>query len=471
MDKGKAMANILVIDDDLMICEAIGSVVISMGHQITSALKLKNGLKEIPKKSFDVIFLDVRLPDGNGLEALPEIMATSSRPDVIIITGEGDPDGAELAISNGAWDYIQKPLTVESIKLPLLRVLQYRHEKESGRPRIELNREGIIGKSPKIIKCLDVISQTADIDANILIKGETGTGKELFAKAIHKNSRRASGSFVVVDCAALPETLVESMLFGHEKGAYTGADRAREGLVKQADGGTLFLDEVGELPMLLQKAFLRVLQERCFRPVGGKQEVRSDFRLISATNRDLDQMARDGKIRQDFLFRLKTFIIDLPPLRERKEDVDALAMFYMMSFSERYGIGEKQFSPEFLQTLRGYSWPGNVREFSNAMEEAISMARYESTLFPVHLPTHIRIQLARVIASNGISNNTSKVNSFPSSEKFPKLRDLLGETESQYIHDLMIHTRGDINKMCSMSGLSRSRLYDRMKKYEISRDF
>lgn len=464
------MANILVIDDDLMICESIGSVVISMGSQITSALNLKNGLKDISKKSFDVIFLDVRLPDGNGLEALPEIMAASSLPDVIIITGEGDPDGAELAISNGAWDYIQKPLSVESIKLPLLRVLQYRHEKESRRPRIALNREGIIGESPKIKQCLEVLSQTADIDANILIKGETGTGKELFAKAIHKNSRRASGSFVVVDCAALPETLVESMLFGHEKGAYTGADRAREGLVQQADGGTLFLDEVGELPVQLQKAFLRVLQERCFRPVGGKQEVRSDFRLISATNRDLDQMARDGKMRKDFLFRLKTFIIDLPPLRERVEDIDELAMFYMLSFSDRYGIGEKRFSPEFLQTLRGYSWPGNVREFSNAMEEAISMARYESTLFPVHLPNHIRIQLARVTVLKGTSNHASKLSSFLSSENVPKLRDLLGKTESKYLQDLLMVTRGDIQKMCTMSGLSRSRLYDRLKKYDISRD-
>ncbi len=464
------MANILVIDDDLMICEAIGSVVISMGNQITSALKLKNGLKDISQKSFDVIFLDVRLPDGNGLEALPEIMAASSLPDVIIITGEGDPDGAELAISNGAWDYIQKPLSVESIKLPLLRVLQYRHEKESRRPRISLKREGIIGESQKIKKCLDVLSQTADIDANILITGETGTGKELFAKTIHKNSRRASGSFVVVDCAALPETLVESMLLGHEKGAFTGADRAREGLVKQADGGTLFLDEVGELPVLLQKAFLRVLQERCFRPVGGKQEVKSDFRLISATNRDLDLMARDGNLRKDFLFRLKTFIIDLPSLRERTEDIDALAMFYMKSFCDRYGIGEKRFSPEFMQTLRDYSWPGNVREFSNAMEEAISMARYESTLFPVHLPTHIRVQQARVTVSNSLSNQTSEVSAFPPSENFPKLKDLLGKTESKYLQDLMMYTRGDIQKVCKMSGLSRSRLYDRLKKYEISRD-
>ena len=235
-----------------------------------------------------MVFLDVRMPDGDGLAMLPLIQAARSAPEIIIMTGFGNASGAELAITSGAWDYIEKGSSVKEITLSLVRALEYRKQKRSSnstRNVVMLKRDAIIGISPAIKACLEQVAQAAECDASVLVTGETGSGKELFARAIHENSRRAPKPFVVVDCAALPDTLVESLLFGHEKGAFTGAEQSRSGLVAQANGGTLFLDEVGELPLSMQKAFLRVLQEHRFRPVGSHREVCSDFRLVAATNR------------------------------------------------------------------------------------------------------------------------------------------------------------------------------------------
>lgn len=462
------MANVLIIDDDEMIHKMLLPVVEHMGHDVTSAFTFGDGLKEAVSGTFDVVYLDVRLPDGNGLDALPSMRKIASPPEVIIITAAGDPDGAELAIKNGAWDYVQKPLSTKDVTLQLSRVLQYREEKKASKPPVVLKHEGIIGSSPQLKGCLNLVAHAAGNEASVLITGETGTGKELFACAVHDNSRRAHKNFVVVDCAALPETLVESVLFGHDKGAFTGADRAKEGLVKQADGGTLFLDEVGELPLSVQKAFLRVLQEHRFRPVGGKQEVQSNFRLIAATNRDLDQMVGSGQFRKDLLFRLRSMAIELPPLREQPEDIKELALYHMAKLCESYGIGTKGFSPEFLETLTAYDWPGNTRELVNTLERALAAVQDEATLFPKHLPTHIRVQLAR--ASVKVKGKP-KEKAGPT-HKFPGLRDFreagIASLEQQYLQDLMLLTKGDIKEACRISGLSRSRLYGLLKKHKIS---
>ena len=461
----------LIIDDDQGFCYALSSMLSREGHDATCALNLGDGLKEAKSGSFEVIFLDVCLPDGNGLDALSAIRETPASPEVIILTGEGDPDGAELAIKSGAWDYIQKPFSIDALRLSLTRVLQYRGEKRPGKPAVSLKRDGIIGNSPKIKHCLDLMARAANTETNVLLTGETGTGKELFARAIHDNSTRAGKNFVVVDCACLTETLVESMLFGHEKGAFTGADKAREGLVKQADGGTLFLDEVGELPLTLQRAFLRVLQERRFRPVGGKHEIESDFRLIAATNRNLDQMVHAGRFRDDLVFRLRSIVIDLPPLRERTEDIRELAMHYMSRFCTRYGRGTKGFSPEFFEALHDYQWPGNVRELVNSLDRALSMARNDSTLFSVHLPTQIRIQLARASVAPAPSNKSHSEKTPVVQKSFPDLKTLVGATEKQYLEDLVAFTGGNIMDLCRISGLSRANVYARLKKYNISRHF
>jgi len=463
------MANVLIIDDDKLICDWIANVVTRLGHHPVSTHLLREGLRKVQTESFDVVFLDVQMPDGSGLESMPKIKSSPSFPEIIVITGLGHPDEAELAILGGAWDYLEKPASFEAIKLPLLRALEYRAERKQGKAPTVLKRSGIIGDSPKITSCLEILAQAASSDANVLINGETGTGKELFAKVVHANSRRAKRSFVVVDCTALPETLVESVLFGHARGAYTGAETSEEGLIKQADGGTLFLDEIGELPSSIQKKFLRVVQEHRFRPVGGRREIESDFRLMAATNRNLETMVREGRFREDLLFRIRTIVIDSPPLREIPEDIKKLTIFYMNDLCERFEIVPKGASPEFWEIVTEYPWPGNVRELIQALEKALLSAKDEPMLFPKHLPTYIRIQVARSSfpqkpVSQGKPEIRSSVPKVP-----PKLKEIrkaaVSEAEKQYLKDLISFVGGDNSKACRISGLSRSRFYTLLKKY------
>ena len=313
---------------------------------------------------------------------------------------------------------------------------------------------------------MELIAQAAASDANILITGETGTGKELFARAIHNNGSRGIMPFVTVDCASLPPTIIESILFGHEKGAFTGADRRREGLIKQADGGTLFLDEVGDLPLSAQKAFLRVLQEHRFRPLGAKREVTSEFRVIAATNRDLIKMVQGDKFREDLLFRLRAFTLDLPPLRERPGDIKELTIHYVNKICKRLGMEVKGFSPEFFKTLYAYDWPGNIRELVNALESALSAALHEPIVFPKHLPTHIRVRLAR----DAVQKKEAVLTPYGITGTLKECRDSAIEREErQYLQELMAITGGNIKKSCEISGLSRVRLYVLLTKYTIKR--
>ncbi len=461
--------SVLIIDDDKLIRDWVANVVSHLGHRPFFARTLKEGLRKVESESFDVVFLDVQMPDGNGLEVIPRIRAVRSSPEIIVITGRGDPDEAELAIQSGAWDYLEKPAPFEAIKLPLLRALEYRADRKNGKPRIPLKRNGIIGESERITSCLELLTQAAGSNVNVLITGETGTGKELFAKVIHYNSARAKGNFVVVDCTALPETLVESVLFGHARGAFTGAERSEEGLIKQADGGTLFLDEIGELPLLIQKRFLRVIQEHRFRPVGGRQEVESDFRLIAATNRSLESMVQEGRFREDLLFRLRTLLVEAPPLRELLEDIRKLTLFYMKDLCERFGMEPKGASPEFWEIVTEYKWPGNVRELVHALEKALLSAKDEPMLFPKHLPTYIRIQVARdSFPKRPAGRGEPEV--FSSGPKAPpKLKEIrkaaASEAERRYLKDLLSFVNGDSDKACRISGLSRSRFYTLLRKH------
>ena len=386
------------------------------------------------------------------------------------MTGYGDPDGAELAIKNGAWDYIEKPSSIKEMMLPFLRALQYREEKKARTPAVALKWEGIIGSSPRMRSCFDILAQAANSDASVLIMGETGTGKELFARAIHENSPRANKNFVVVDCTALPKTLVESTLFGYEKGAFTGADKDQDGLVRQAHGGTLFLDEVGELPLVIQKAFLRVLQEHRFRPVGSKKEIESDFRLVAATNRNLDEMVEAHHFRRDLLFRLQTFTIDLPALRERKEDIRELVMYHMAKLSERYGIGAKGFAPEFLDSLIAYDWPGNVQGARQRRREGAHHGPPGADPLRQTSPDPHSGEPCPGIRDEGSAPGRQRVR--PSSP-LPPLKGFresaLQEAERQYLEDLMSIAGSNIKEACRISGLSRPRLYALMKKYRVSR--
>lgn len=473
------MAHLLIIDDDQMICHTMARFFTDAGHEVDQAQTLAEGLDKVKKGAFDVVFLDVRLPDGDGLHQLPAIHGAPSAPEVIILTAYADPDGAEQAIKGHAWDYIKKPASSESLFQTLSRALQYRQQKETSQPQPEVIHHDIIGQSPKIQACLDLLGRAAASRTNILITGETGTGKELFSRAIHANSERADGNFVVVDCGSLPETLMESLLFGHTKGAFTGADRAEEGLVKHADGGTLFFDEIGELTLSAQRSLLRVLQERRFHPIGATQEVESDFRLVAATNRDLEEMVRTGQFREDLLFRLRSVTIELPPLRERTGDIPLLAEHYMQKLCDAHQMPVKTFSPDFLQELEAYSWSGNIRELFSALEWVMAHALYDPLLFPKHLPPQIRVQVARS-AFDATSPPPCPPSPDPGDPALPAAtpegilkwkefrRSLLEKGEKHYLKDLMTASNGDIKDAATLSGLSLPRVYELLRKHRIS---
>ncbi|MFA6810266.1 MAG: sigma-54 dependent transcriptional regulator [Desulfoplanes sp.] len=468
------MSRILVIDDDVQVCETMQSLITRMQLTCVSVQTIGEGLKRLNEEAFDVVFLDVHLPDGNGLDALPKIKSTPSDPEVIILTGQGDPDGAELAIQGGVWDYLVKPSPIKNTMLTLNRVLAYRQEKKCKKSPIALNLENVIGKSTAIRSCYDLVAQAARCNSNVLLLGETGTGKELFAKTIHKNSLQARGPFVPVDCAALTESLLESILFGHAKGAFTGAGKDRTGLVKQADNGTLFLDEIGELPMSIQKTFLRVLQEHSFRPVGASREISSSFRLISATNRNLEDMVAQGTFRQDLFFRLKTIIIELPPLRQRKEDIKPLALYFTNKLCEEYERPNKGFDADFFTTLAAYDWPGNIRELFNTLERAFVTSGNEETIFAMHLPPEIRIRVTKNQLQKKMQSRAHKTTigtgPHPPLPEAPALADFRGfrsDMEKRYLEELVQLTGGDLKEILKRSGLSRSHFYAMVKKYGI----
>ena len=465
------MARILIIDDEL-ICQSLSLVARQKGHEATSSYTLGEGLKKATAEPFDVIFLDVNMPDGNGLDFLSKLPKLPSSPEIIIITGYGDPNGAELAITCGAWDYLEKGASVKEITLSLFRALQYREQKQLGSLTsnvASLKRDGIVGSSACLKECLELVAQAAISDSSVLITGETGTGKELFARAVHQNSNRSNNKFVVVDCAALPENLIEGMLFGHEKGAYTNADSAREGLIHQANGGTLFLDEIGEMPLPLQKVFLRVLQEHRFRPLGSNRELESDFRLVVATNRNLDEMVKNERFRSDLLFRISTFVIELPSIRKRPEDIKEMARYHIDRICEHYGTPLKEFSPDFLEMLAAYSWPGNVRELVNTLERTIAAARFESILFPKHLPIHLRIEVAKTTMKHEMPSRQPMESNAPASlPQLHELRDsIYSNVEKQYLLDLIAVTDNNVTEACRVSGLSPSRFYALLKKQGI----
>ncbi|CCK82274.1 sigma-54-dependent transcriptional regulator [Desulfobacula toluolica] len=481
------MAGILIIDDEPQIRELLIKHLNELDQMPMVAETLADGLEMVASGTFDLIFLDVNLPDGNGIEALPLIKNSRSEPEVIIITGEGDEQGAKMAIDSGAWDYILKPFSGYEIKLQVKRSLDFRASKKAlnSSPEKILNRSSIIGSSPKLLSRLNMVAQCAKSDANVLITGQTGTGKELFAKVVHMNSRQEKNNFVVVDCASLPEQLVESVLFGHVKGAYTGADSNQDGLVKKADGGTLFLDEIGELPLSIQKKFLRILQERRFKPVGGTNEVVSHFRLVSATNRNLEEMVKENQFRNDLLFRLRTIHIDLPPLKECKEDIKDLTLHYIYTLCNHHGFENKGFVSEFLKALESYDWPGNIRELISSLEKAILADPASPILYPNCLPNPIRIHYIQSSMNKTragcdfkrVSQTSDKFQSIDLPDNLldpikplKQVKDVaISIIEKIYLEKLMQSSNGDLDKAGTLSCISKSRIYSLLKKYNISR--
>lgn len=473
------MGKALIISSDSDLVESVNALLKPIGHHLIKAADLQKGWSTAAKERIDAVLLNTRLPDGDGLALLPRLKQLPQAPEVIVVTRKGDPQSAEFALRNGAWEYLVVNADPAPVAASLDQALQYRDEQSAAVPAVAIKRERIIGNSPKMKACLALLGQAAGSDAAVLIIGETGTGKELFARAIHSNSPRfrslgpgnprpmgnprAEKNFVVVDCTALPETLVESVLFGHVRGAFTGAERDQEGLIAQADGGTLFLDEVGEMPLTIQKAFLRVLQERQFRPVGGKSERSSNFRLIAATNRNLDEMVDQGIFRKDLLFRLRALNIELPPLRERREDIRDLIRHHTARLCETYGLKPKGFSDELLDAMTLYAWPGNVREMINTLDGMLAVAGSDPVLYPKHLPLQLRVQVVRSqLDEEDGAQSEEKVTVIVG--RLPSYKAFREETEGRYLRDLMKLAEGSIPKACKISGISRSRLYELLSK-------
>jgi len=459
------VARILIIDDDTKLCRMLSGLARGLGHVSDTANTLAQGLELAYSSDYDLILLDLQFPDGDGLEALPELLRAPSRPEVIIITGSGT-QGADLAFTYGAWDYVPKPFLMQEISLPIARALQYREEKHAAHPLKALDRAGIIGSSPIIGRCLELVAKAAASDASVLISGETGTGKELFARAIHENSRRNNANFMVVDCGALPETLVESILFGHEKGAFTGAERRRDGLLQQAQGGTLFLDEIGELPYAMQKALLRAIQEKRVRPLGSTQEIAVDFRVVAATNRDLDAMVREHSFREDLLYRVRAIEIALPPLRERREDIPEIAIRKIQRLCQQYGTGIKGISQEFLDVLSAQNWPGNVRELFNVLEYALASAGDDPTLYPKHIPHTYRAAVLR--GDEREPDRLALENDAARPCDLPPLSEFRSRYERSYLSILLEKAAGNRQRACELSGMSQSQLYALLKKHNLT---
>ncbi len=469
------MLKILVIDGEFPSCTLFTQAAVRLGCELSFLHTLSDCLEAVGNNHNsgpDIIFIDSVLPDGNSIDCLDQLQGSASQPTVIVMTTCGDPESAERAIRKGAWDYINKPAGLKETVSRLSRAIQYRGQVTHRSGNNEIKRNGIVGNSPAMRASMDLVKQAAESDLNVMITGETGTGKELFALSIHNNSRRAHENFVVVDCTALPETLVESILFGHSKGAFTGADKSQEGLIRQAHKGTLFLDEMGELPLPLQKTFLRVLQEHRFRPLGSEKEVESDFRLISATNKNLEKMVEEGKFREDLLYRLRAMTLHLPPLRRHRDDVADLCAFYVGKVCHRFGIPRKNVSDELLKYLMYYDWPGNVRELFHVVEHACATGLYEETLFPVHLPQELRIHITKSMFEQDRPTGPKNNNGNSDATRTPILslksfrRNAYSDLEEMYLRNLL-SSSGDIKEACVLSKLSRTRLYGLLKKYNI----
>ncbi len=384
---------ILLVEDDASQSALLALELKRRGFRVESEKTASAAVARVEKEIFDAVVTDLRLGAGDGLQVVAAVKASQPETGVIVITGHGSIDTAVAAMKAGAFDYLTKPVEPEELALALTKTIEHRDlVGEVRRLRAEVReRQGfakIVSASAEMQKVLDLVSKVAATDATVLITGESGTGKELIARALHENSPRRDGSFVAINCGALPEGLLESELFGHVKGSFTGADRNKRGLFEEASGGTLFLDEISETTPGLQVKLLRALQEGEIRRVGDNHPVKVSARVVAATNRDLKKLASDGKFREDLFYRLKVFPIEIPPLRQRVEDVMPLAESFLKRARTRSGSPAARFAPPSVAALEAYPWPGNVRELEHAVERAVIMAS-GPTVSPTDLPPEI----------------------------------------------------------------------------------
>jgi len=445
---------ILVVDDDDVTLRLLREVLEKQGYAVQLAHSGEEAVQSLRKQSFPIVLSDIRMIELDGMAVLREVKKTSPDSAVILMTGFGSMDGAIEAIQQGAFDYVSKPFKIDDLKGVVSRAAKHweslRGSKGRGfsSGRLEVPTRGLTGKSPQIVDVYKTLARAAMSNATVLVMGESGTGKELVARGIHENSQRRNKRFVAVNCGALAESLLESELFGHVRGAFTGAHAEKRGLFEEADGGTLFLDEIGDISPALQIKLLRVLQENELKPVGSNETRKVDVRVIAATHRDLDALVRAGKFREDLYYRLKVISITLPPLRERMEDLQDLVDHFLVRYADKNNKAVSHVSEEAMQLLRAYAWPGNIRELEHAIERAVAMTN-TTVLFPEDFPPEI--QRGRV--------QDSGVEGGPATS--------LEEMERAHIIKVLQDVHYNKSKASEVLGIDRATLYRKAQRYGI----
>ena len=456
-----AMNKILIVDDELNMRLVLQAMLKKEGYAVTTASNGMEALKILKADQMDIVVTDLKMPKLDGMGLLDEIIRDYPSIPVIIITAHGTIATAVDALKKGAFDYITKPFEQDELKQVIQKAVKTRRldEDEALLNPDDIDRYGIIGSSDRITEIFETIKRVAPTTTTILITGETGTGKELIARAIHRNSPRKNNPFIKINCAAIPESLMESELFGYEKGAFTGAATKKQGRFELAHKGTLFLDEVGELPKDMQVKLLQVIQEQEFERVGGLQTIKVDVRLITATNRNLFEDVKDGRFREDLYYRLNVIPAHLPPLRERKEDIPVLIDFFIEKFNKKLDRSVKYIDEKVTNLLIQYAWPGNIRELENLVERMILMARGDTIVF-ADLPSELKATIE--------SDSTG-----PSGIRQKPFKDIMKnhmeDIEKQMIISVLEECGNNVTRAAKQLGLSRKGLQLKMMKYKLRR--
>ena len=459
--------NLLVVDDDQNLIELIALKLKAEGYEVTTASTGQEAVQAAKGAIFDLCIVDLRLADQDGISVMRELHSINPGMRVIILTGYGTVESAVQAMQEGAYSYLSKPFNTQELLLQISRALENRRlnseiQRLKGLLEQAYDFPNIVAKSAKMRSVLDIVSRIADTESTIYLQGESGTGKELIAKAIYLASSRRDKPFVAVNCAALPEPLLESELFGHEKGSFTGADRSTRGLLSQANNGTFFLDEIGDMPLSIQAKLLRALQDKQFYPVGSEKPVAVNVRIIVATNKNLEEEVAKGNFRLDLFYRLHVIPIHLPPLRDLKEDIPLLADRFLKQISQQMKKKIKGITPEAMRKLMLYDWPGNVRELENTLEYAVAMTRHDMLTEDAILHTKGTMANSRTEDLVTFGNGTKgPVKSYKSAKY---------EFEKGYLVHLLKLCGGKASEAAKLAGKSRTDFYELLRKHEIKID-
>ena len=458
-------AKILVVDDELIVCRSCLRILEGVGYEVETVQNGKAALERVREKPFDMVIVDLKMPGIDGIEVLRSIKKTNPEIIVIMITGYSTVETAVEAMKLGAFDYIPKPFTPDELEIIVEKALEKKRllfENRYLRQQLQTRYkfDNIIGKSKKMQEVYKSVEKVAPTDSTVLIYGESGTGKELIARAIHYSSPRKDKQFMSIDCGALTESLLESELFGHVKGSFTGAIVTKPGLFEVANGGTFFLDEIGDISLSIQAKLLRVLQEREFKRVGGTKMIKVDIRLIAATNKDLEKMIKEGTFREDLFYRLNIVPIFLPPLKERQGDIPLLACHFLEKYNREGDKNIKGISPEAMELLVEYDWPGNVRELENIIERMVVMTE-EEIIRPEHLPLNIRKKEADF-----------KLTIPENNEELKRLKKQLREqaverVEKPFVIEALKRNNWNVTKSAKDVGMKRQNFQALMRKYHI----